>query len=436
MQIYTKVEEIRKTVGNLDLQIFTDGSTWKSKSYSGVGIHIKSGTRQIMDVSLPLVTYGNNFHAEVAGITIAAWAACEAKSCVIYTDSQSTIDTIEQSRTERDWVRTPIKGWLKQLQGILEGNPHIKLAFVKGHTGKKDWISLGNERADYLAKKGNCDTKGEVVTLDNGGVYISYNKKILLSGIKNDIRSIFDELRRLKCNQLRHQGMTLRSPRFKKIMKEVRDDSVTFQKHWIWSYFILASVRWLTPPPLFKSYLPCQMCKAPKNNVEHLLNCPTLKHMHTNADLCLQSLPSLPDNTFPMSTSSSTGPSQQQLLSAGYTRRMTNWVVSFNLGDKLCLLAGIFPKSLNSMLRHYCPKTFKEDERVIRMELLENLAKMYKVYLDGQKVSIGGKNYQVEKNSGGEKQDVGTKTLKSSTSRSRVNVFLEFEDRKKRHGIE
>ena len=50
---------------------------------------------------------GDNFHAEVVGVTVAAMAAVEANSCIIYTDSLATINAVKAQRTDRAWVRTP-----------------------------------------------------------------------------------------------------------------------------------------------------------------------------------------------------------------------------------------------------------------------------------------------------------------------------------------
>ena len=174
------VQQLKQWISGRDsVNVFTDGSTWKGKSYSGVGIYATQNNEPIYQGGFSIQSNGDNFHAEVVGVTVAAMAAVETISCIIYTDSLATINAVKGQRTDRAWVRTPSRGWLRQLQDILVKNPHVTLEFTKGHTGKEDWQSKGNEMADILAKKYNlCST--ELMTLDAGGVYLTLGGVALL----------------------------------------------------------------------------------------------------------------------------------------------------------------------------------------------------------------------------------------------------------------
>ena len=92
--------------------------------------------------------------AELAAIFTALCTVPSNSSCIIYTDSQASIDGIEQIRrlnkSLRKWNKYSNKSLKWAIIHILESR-NIKITFmkVKGHSGDE-----GNEAADLLAKKG------------------------------------------------------------------------------------------------------------------------------------------------------------------------------------------------------------------------------------------------------------------------------------------
>ena len=83
-QIYSHVKYITKELrGQNDLSIFTDGSTMKNRPYSGVGICVQDNLgNPLLEYGFPVLTYGNNLHAELAGLLVAFWIGSEAKSVI------------------------------------------------------------------------------------------------------------------------------------------------------------------------------------------------------------------------------------------------------------------------------------------------------------------------------------------------------------------
>ena len=56
-----------------------------------MGIYVVQEHKEIFSGGFPVMSNGDNFHAEVVGVTVAVWAAVDAESCTVYTDSLATI---------------------------------------------------------------------------------------------------------------------------------------------------------------------------------------------------------------------------------------------------------------------------------------------------------------------------------------------------------
>jgi hypothetical protein len=110
---YEHVQNILGLINeNKNIRIFTDGSTFPGNNTSGVGIHIEDiKGNEIGNYSFAVISNGDNFHAELVGLTIAAWAGRKMNSCEIYTDSQASMTLINTTKSQRDWIRTPSRGW-------------------------------------------------------------------------------------------------------------------------------------------------------------------------------------------------------------------------------------------------------------------------------------------------------------------------------------
>ena len=184
----------------------------------------------------------------MVGLTVAAWVGHRMKNWEIYTDSLSSLTMINKSRSQRDWIRTPSPGWVKHLKDFLNQNPAIKIDFVKAHTNQKDIISRGNDIADKLAKLGVSKTAHSTITLDFNGVYLSLNNKILLSGIKKDLKKISNFIRTRIWKKLSHQSNILGdfksqyTPIYENLIPRILERG----KDKIWSFFVLATLRWFT----------------------------------------------------------------------------------------------------------------------------------------------------------------------------------------------
>src|SRR4051794_15293804 len=113
-------------------------------------------------------------------------------------------------RSQRDWIRTPSRGWIKHLEDIRNQHKTLQLHFVKAHTNKNDSLSNGNDKADKLAKLGAQKTAKSYTTLDYDGVYLSLHGKVLMSGIKKDIQKVMKVTRKKAWTKLSRQGYVLR----------------------------------------------------------------------------------------------------------------------------------------------------------------------------------------------------------------------------------
>jgi len=151
--------------------VFTDGACSRNghkDAKAGYGIHFPN--EEFPDVSMPF-TFGKatNQRAELFAILQALKMALKIdKSVAIYTDSDYSIKSITSWAS--GWKR---RGWttssgskvknldiIEPLYNLYVANAsRINFKHVRSHTGKKDPISLGNEKADKLATEGMDSSK-------------------------------------------------------------------------------------------------------------------------------------------------------------------------------------------------------------------------------------------------------------------------------------
>ena len=92
----------------------------------------------------------------------------------------------------------------------------MNIKYVRAHTGNEDFLSKGNEEADFLANIARTslnNKKIEPFTLDSGGIYLSYQEKVMFGGIKSDLKKIQRELWAKKWKKLNTQGLTMKRNR-------------------------------------------------------------------------------------------------------------------------------------------------------------------------------------------------------------------------------
>lgn len=112
--------------------IFTDGS--KAQGNVGVGVY-----GEIIFISHKLHDMCSVFSAEVAALLSAVDETNTNERTVIFTDSASALQALQNPRNKHLWVKI-----LESLCG-----PHLTFCWVPGHCG-----IAGNERADRLADEG------------------------------------------------------------------------------------------------------------------------------------------------------------------------------------------------------------------------------------------------------------------------------------------
>jgi len=162
-----------------EIYMFTDGSTIQNNPVSGIGIHVPHVN---ININFSMTTYGNNFTAEVVAIAIcvAAVHLTNIKKCQIFTDSYSTIQAIKNDKSIREWCRTPLRGWIKLISTFSKFNG-IEIKYVKSHTNKTDTLSVGNQRADLLAKSADKNDPIPLNSPDLFNIYLYRNDQCLLN---------------------------------------------------------------------------------------------------------------------------------------------------------------------------------------------------------------------------------------------------------------
>jgi ribonuclease HI len=152
----------------MDIVVFTDGSSIKGK-YAGIGINFPNN--ELNDISLPfLISPLTNQRAELYAIY---YALCKIvndskfinfNKITVYTDSMYSIKSVTEwiyNWEQNGWKtanKKPVKNLdiIKPIYGLLKKHPNkIFFKHVRSHTGKNDWESINNEKADMLANIGS-----------------------------------------------------------------------------------------------------------------------------------------------------------------------------------------------------------------------------------------------------------------------------------------
>ena len=155
-------EDENKNEDECNLNIFTDGAcsnNGNTKAKAGIGVYFKDN--DIRNVSKICPGNQTNNNAELTAI-LEAIKQCIGinKNITIYTDSQYSIDCYTKWSSE--WIKNKWKKKdnkipenievIKKGYILLQGNKNITLRYIKAHTGLSDRLSIGNDKADILAK--------------------------------------------------------------------------------------------------------------------------------------------------------------------------------------------------------------------------------------------------------------------------------------------
>jgi hypothetical protein len=144
---------------------------------------------------------------------------------------------------------------------------------------------------DKLAKTASHDMPLPFCTLDPGGVYLKMKDKLLCGGIKKDISEITKKIREGRWKKLSRQGHIMKKfkSKFKQIQMEIRKMAVENGNERVWSFFVLATLCWITPPPVRGKYSFCFLCSSQEEDkLKHFFECTALKHMHLKAEIGFQ----------------------------------------------------------------------------------------------------------------------------------------------------
>ena len=151
-----------------NINVFTDGSSLDNAaivSFGGIGIHFPNG--EFDDISEPfLLKPITNQRAELYAIYTALDKIVrqpEFTRITVYTDSEYSIKSLTvwiNKWKQNDWKGSnnkPVKNRdiIEPIHELMEKNPNkIFFTHVRSHTGKKDFESIGNDKADKLAVYG------------------------------------------------------------------------------------------------------------------------------------------------------------------------------------------------------------------------------------------------------------------------------------------
>ena len=152
------------------LRIYTDGSCIGNKQFGargGMGLYFPDNEHPNLSLGYPksLVLPPTSQRCELLAVSYAQiihniWF--QSKQCTIYTDSESTIQSLTQYCgvwTKNGWRKTngePVKNTdlLIPMSSIFNKSPNISFQYVRSHTGLLDEHSLNNNIADAFARKG------------------------------------------------------------------------------------------------------------------------------------------------------------------------------------------------------------------------------------------------------------------------------------------
>ena len=130
-------------------------------------------------------------------------------------------------------------------------------------------------------------------------------------------------------------------------------------------------------------------------------------------------------------------PLREQVHGLVSDNRMRKWIEDFNNADRLAMIAGFIPKSLHDMIRHHRPMTYLEDEKILRLKILEANDRTYRAYCSMKKrcesmLQDSGKKERKRKKPTGYYHNTDNQERKSKVGKfvARSNVDLEYQDQK------
>ena len=196
------------------VHIYTDGSASCGTRDAGFGVHIQFPNKSCTEFFGPCGKFCTNYEAEAAAIETALSEMDKIYSenqeirtdIVIFTDAMSVLQALNNDET-KDWKIDNISKSISKI--ITSYDIKVNLQWIPGHTDIP-----GNDRADFLAKKGasNSQTKTSASQTTAKQVIKQFKKKIWLDQWSNSTkgRSIFqhmptpnpkDEINKLKRNE-------------------------------------------------------------------------------------------------------------------------------------------------------------------------------------------------------------------------------------------
>ena len=172
--------------------VFTDGSSLNNAgaiSFGGIGIHFPNG--ELDDISEPfLLKPITNQRTELYAIYIAIKEITNNlnfDTITIYSDSEYSIKSLTtwiNTWKNNNWKSStgkPVKNKdiIEPINELMEKYPKkIKFKHVRSHTGKQDFESISNDKADKLAVNGSNRGKQIITALINKNKKASSKKAI------------------------------------------------------------------------------------------------------------------------------------------------------------------------------------------------------------------------------------------------------------------
>jgi hypothetical protein len=155
----------------------------------------------------------------------------------------------------------------------------------------------------------------------------------------------------------------------------------------MWSYFVLATLRWFTPPPAgANGPPPCWLCDPPvPDTIDHFLVCPGLRGAHEMVNAGLQHQFDLLGIDLPapltfLSPCPLSLPHSQPQARQGSPAIALRLIEQANLSDKQAAIAGFLPLSVRSLIKLYRPHTYRQDFEDFRLCAIDLCARRYDVY--------------------------------------------------------
>jgi len=282
------------------------------------------------------------------------------KEAYIFTDSLSTIQSLNKNNSTRKWGRTPLRGWIKLLNKYID-NKRIRLIYVKAHSGKNDFQSNGNNQADYLAKSALNDKKYiPIGTPDSKNIYIYMNNQVMLNDIKENLKKFNKKINKTFIIKLKQQSkIILKYKHSENIQKEIKKYAIINNDESIYSFWILCCLKWLINPP-FKI---CIFCKLEKLDTNHIIICNKFKNNLNNFDKKIKNYIEI------------------KLKNKNINKYLIN-IDTLNNTNKYAFYIGFIPNSLQKKLKNDFPKDYKIEINELRIFVLKNFYEYYKIIIN------------------------------------------------------